>query len=1341
MIMGIRILHFMLSITVLLLITVTLFTETALANKVDPYINYSDELSNRHVKSIFQDSNGFMWFGTKNKLNRFDGNMIRHFDCYDPHKEVRDNNINAISEDTSHRLWLGTDNGVFIFSLKQETFTFFDLKTKDGERIEQWVSDINYDRYQHNIWITVPNQGVFRYNLLTMKLSLYKVVPTFKLGISHAECLFIDSLGNVWVGSNGSGVFLYNPKIDGFEQFLGDNNGQDSLIGKNIYSLQRYQDKLVLGIHNGPLMILDISTNSLSRILFPEIRNSIIRDIKVDRNILWIGTQDGLFSTSLEVKNKHTRVLTSYTLNDKFIEDILIDHEGALWVATKFGGVNYMSHFGIKFNVYKPSVQLGDKVSNRIRNIVESQKGDLWLGTEDSGILGFNIANARFTNLSAPSGHKTPETIFYTEGNLWAGYFQGGLDIFNPYTGGGNNHSIKEFGMEEGGIFVLYEDRSGTIWMGNGWGVFTRKKGQLNWYKMSAFGSCFVKDIYQDKEGFIWLATMGSGAFRYNPISMELKQFLMGTGEGLPTNLLNGVSEDQEGQIWFSTDRSGICSYHKNENHFRTYSIKEGLPDDIAFKILADKQNNLWFGTNRGLVNFNPITKRIAVFTTRDGLPSNSFNLNSAIISRDDTFYMGTLDGLISFKPEGFAKNVFVPPIYITQIQISGADMDEFSDLNKGLHFRKLLKLTDQQNNISLFFSSLSYAVPNANRYAYILEGVDKDWVFTQNNHSVSYANLKPGIYKFRVKGTNNDGIWSAERTLTIQIVPPWWASDVAYVIYVFLFLAAGLYGLEFVDKKRLREQKNQQRQFEAQKERELYEAKINFFTEIAHEIRTPVSLINGPLESIIDNGIDGPRVQENLKIMQRNGKLLIGLVDQLLDFRKIDAERFIINTTVLNVNDLIRSVLARFEAIMLDKKINFSWVNCIEEDFLLEVDKEGLEKIVNNMVSNSIKYGINTIVISSDCKDDNFQFRILNDGPTIEDRLQDRIFEPFFRVKINNQQVPGSGLGLSLSRALAELMQGTLQYVVEEGFNCFYLAIPINNKKCGQLGQVQSYIPEVDNISRTKNEEESLVDLLIPKNDSSKLTLLIVEDNIDLLNFIKSELSIIFNIEVVVNAEDALMLLAHRRFHIVLSDIMMMEMDGITLCQKIKADPQMNHTIVVLMTARNDLKSKLKALEVGADAYLEKPFAVRYLVSLLDSLVKNRNQVISNIAKDPLFGIQSANLSKSDRLFLEKLINVIHANLMDTKFGIEKLAELLNCSRSSLYRRLKSISDYSPVELIRLVRLYRAVDLLKQGEYRIGEIVYLVGISSPSYFVKLFQAQFHMSPREFRDSLKEFNS
>ncbi|MFZ4861240.1 two-component regulator propeller domain-containing protein [Sphingobacterium sp. Mn56C] len=1316
------------------------FVDTGLLHKQEIPINYSEELSNHHVKAIIQDGNGFMWFGTKNRLNRFDGHNMRAYDCYDPQQGVRDNSINALVEDHAQQLWVGTDNGLFIFSMEKETFSLFDVATAEGIKIHQWISDIHLDQ-QHNVWITVPNQGVFRYNSIQRKLTLYKVVPEYKLGTQHPESLFVDAHGLVWVGSNGAGIFLYNAKKDTFEQFL-DNTANQILKGKNIYSLQRYKDKLVLGIHQGALLLLNIQTKQLQEIVVPVVNTSVVRVVEVFDHTLWVGTQDGLFSVDIAAFERGTLTVNSHRLNDNYIEDIYRDQEGAIWIATKFAGVNYLSAFGSKFKVYKPQEKLNNAVSNRIKTIVESPNGDIWLGTEDSGILGFNPSTGTFRQLKTPSGNRQPATIIYNNGNLWSGYFGGSMDIFNPYTGVGRHQSIKDFGIEEGSIFVLYEDRAGNVWMGNGWEVFIRKPGETAWQRMPVFGNCFVQDIFQDSAGLIWFATMGSGSFSYDPVRGDVRQFLTGTGEGLPTNLLNGVAEDREGQIWFSTERAGISVYNKMSNTMKTYSVKEGLPDDIAYKIQVDSANNLWFGTNRGLVCFNPKDSRVRVFTTKDGLPSNSFNLNSAIVDRSGTFYMGTLDGLLAFKPDSFIKNTFVPTTFITQLQVSGKDVlpgsTDFPDINKGLPFLKRFKLRYDQNNITLFFAALSYAAPQANRYAYIMEGVDKDWVYTDHNHSASYANLQAGTYKFKVKGTNNDAVWGPERLVILEISPAWWGSDLAYAAYVFLFVAFGFYTVSALGKRQLRRQQARQRIFENQKERELYEAKINFFTDIAHEIRTPVSLINGPLTSILENGLAGARVQQNLQIMQRNGRLLMTLVDQLLDFRKVDAQRFMVNKTAVDVMDLLHNVLERFEIALQDKGIQLTVDTDLEGAFFVESDKEALSKIMNNMLSNAVKYGAHRIRIRCSVQAGAFQLSVLNDGLVISAEAQQKIFEPFFRVKDGNHQIPGSGLGLSLSLALAELLQATLTYKVEDGLNCFNLAIPMPATAAASLEQDGIELPFEAVHDGHSRHGEAIGALVLPKQDADKLAILLVEDNTDLLDFLSSELEGSFSIHTARDAEEAMHVMENQRFHMVLSDIMLNIMDGIALCQHIKGNPKLNHMIVILMTARNDLGSKLKALEAGADAYVEKPFSTRYLLALLDALIKNRNQVLSNVTKDPLFGIQTISLSKSDQLFLEKVIDSIQQHLMDTKFSVEKLAELLNYSRSSLHRRVKSISDYSPVELIRLVRMQRAVELLKQDEYRINEIAYLVGISSPSYFVKLFQAQFNMSPKEFKEAMKE---
>lgn len=1302
------------------------------------FVNYSEELSNHHVKTIFQDSYGFMWFGTKNGLNKFDGMAMKSIDCYDSKSNVRDNNINTIVEDKNKKLWIGTDNGVFVLSIEDEKVSFFDIKTKDGTVINQWTSDILIDKKQ-NVWIAVPNQGLFKYNIKNKTLKSYQVVPEFKVGVHHVGSLLMDQSNRIWVGTNGAGVFLYNEQQDSFSQFLGD-QGTETLQGKNIYTMQCYDNELVLGIHEGTLMLLNTQKNSVRSVHSAVIDHSIIRNIQVFDKTLWVGTQNGLYNVTLDLTKNTAKTTSTIYLNDKFIERVFKDKEGGIWVATKFGGVNYLPVSGAKFEVYRPKDSGINNVSNRIKSLIKDPAEKLWIGTEDSGLLTFEPQTGNFNRVKTPSQSNLLNSLLYNNGNIWVGFFKSGLDILNIQKNTATHYKMSTFGIQEESVFVLYQDQQGNVWMGNGLEIYRQKKGASNFEKMDAFGNCYVYEIFQDSQGYIWFATMGSGIFMYDPTNNKLRQFLTNTGEGLTTNLINSVSEDHKGQLWFSTDREGIFCYNKEKNTFKNYSLKEGLPDNVAYKILEDDKHNLWFGTNRGLVCFNPESKHVVVYTTKDGLPSNNFNSNSALIGSKGVFYMGTLGGLIAFNPNKFVKNRFVPPTYITQLtvggQIAGTQMKDFPSLTKNISFLDRIELRHNQADISLEFSSLSFASPNSNHFAYMLEGVDKQWIFTHKNNTASYANLKPGTYRFKVKGSNNDGVWGKERILTIKILSPWWATSVAYFIYTLSVIGLIYLGYSTVKKRQTRKIKRRQQIFEAKKEKELYEAKINFFTEVAHEIRTPLTLINAPLESILEGNLGEERIRQNLDIMQRNGQLLMSLTNQLLDFRKVDAERFILNITKIEIIDLLTNSISNYYGAIQDKGLDITTEYPENQKVYLQTDKEALGKVINNLFSNAIKYGHKKLNIRVNVENNLFKLYVLNDGPLIPGELQSKIFEPFIRGKDIPHYVPGSGLGLSLVKSLVELMQGAIFYSVEENLNCFELNLPIVHFE--EDTNVKS-IP--DHQFDPLETEEQPIEILnnLQFNNHEKITVLVVDDNADLLLFLNNELSTKYEIKTSATVEDAIAILETHKINVVLSDIMMTGADGFELCRRIKNDDGLNHIIVVLMTALNDLESKMKSLEIGADAYVEKPFSIRYLTSLIDSLLKNRKLMIGNINKDPLFGIEVSGLAKSDVLFLEKVIDLINSNLEDSKLSVEKLAEMLNYSRSSLHRRIKAITNgYSPIELIRLVRMQRAVELLKEEDYRINEIAYLVGLSSPSYFVKIFQGHFNMSPKEFRDSLRK---
>lgn len=1300
-------------------------------------VNYSDGLSNVYVKAIYQDSAGFMWFGTKNRLNRFDGVSMRTFDCYDKVNNKRNNNINSILEIAKNTLWIGTDDGIFIFDVEKESFHFFNKETIHKEQIDQWTAGIYKDK-NHNIWVIVPNQGVFRYNIDKDVLKLYKVVEDFQLGTNHPECMTVDETGKVWIGSNGSGIYLYNEEQDSFKQYLG-NHGNESLKEKNIYTIHHHNDKIIIGVHEENLMLLDPSTNTVRTIDIVAINQSIIRHIVVYDSKLWVATQNGLYSMLWNNGDIDKTSLITYTLSDKYIMYTYRDREGGMWVGTRYGGINLLPNHGDFFEIYAPKNQNLPNVSNRIKELEEDDEGNIWIGTEDSGVLKFDPKQRLFEIIQTPTGNKQPLSFLKRNENIWIGYFKGGLDILSTKSKRIQHFKMIDYGINEESLFVLYEDKSGNVWMANGWEIYTLKKGEKKFTKMDMFGLSYTHDIFQDSEGYIWLAALGTGLSRYNPKDLSVRQFRVDTGEGLPTNMINGISEDHKGRLWFSTDRGGICVYDKKTDKFKTYSIEQGLPDDMTYKVLEDQNHHLWFGTNTGLVHFNPETEEIKTYTEKDGLPSNTFNLNSVLKSKSGKLYMGTMEGLIAFEPHAFTRNNFVPSIQITQFFVAGEAITPKAsspvEIEKSIQLLDKITLSYKHSNISIAFASLSYTSPQSNTYAYKLDGVDQSWIYTKENKTASYANMNSGKYIFRVKGTNNDGVWSNdERTLEIEILPPWWKTGIAYIIYVLVIILLSYFTITYSIRKYNRRNIIKQRLFEVKKEKELYEAKLNFFTDIAHEIRTPVTLISGPLESIITEDISNEKVNKGLSIIKKNTNTLLSLINQLLDFRKVDSERFIVNITQLEILELIESIISRFEGSIKAKGITYSVNKNGHSSIYIEADKEAVEKIINNLLSNAIKYGKTYIHISVEEENSFLKLQVTNDGDTIPDEFRNKLFEPFFRVR-NSLNQEGSGLGLSLTKSLVEILNGYIYYDSAEGVNNFNLKLP----KTDTIEKTEKEYNIVEPIKPTTEEDSSslLVQSLLDITEQ-KRSLLLVEDNPDMLDFLRGELTPFFDIESATNGEEAICLLKEKHFSTVISDIMMPVMNGLELCKYIKESENHKHLIVILLTAKNDTDSKIHALNIGADAYVEKPFSIKYIISLIESLERNRQTVISNYTHNPYFAMEQTSLNSHDRIFVEKVVDSINSNISDQNFNVEKLAEMLNYSRSSLHRRMKATIDLAPIDLIRMIRLQKAVELIKLGEHRISDIAYLVGISSPSYFVRLFQSQYSMTPTEYRDSLFE---
>lgn len=1296
-------------------------------------INGHDGLSQTDIKAILQDSEGFMWFGTRNKLNRFDGNSIQVFDCYDSIANKRNNNISSLYEDKNKHLWIGTDKGIFIFNPVYETFTFVNDSTKSGIKMKDWVSDIREDA-DGNIWIVLPNQGLFRYD--SDGLVHYPFGDPKLPDQGNPQCLCVDRSGRLWVGTNGKGVYLYNRENDKFTQYLGDNSGE-TLFGENIYKMCDYGDELVIGIHEGKLRKLNKRKNTLTDVNAPEVHYKIIRDVACFDDELWVGTQSGVYVIN-ELKNKISHIyndpMCSYSLSDNQIGRIYRDRENGIWIGTNLGGVNYCPQRGIEFTRYIPLSRPYTISSKRVRELVEDEEGNIWVGTEDAGINIYDPHTGAFKKIGRDVGSKSvcekSLALLADKNYIWAGSFKNGLDIIDRRNFSVRHYSGEQLGLNEASIYALCEDRKGKIWIGNAWGVYVGDKKTMTFTRLPQFGLSYIFDIIEDSDGYIWVATMGNGVYKYNPEDRKIKHYMHREGDdvSLSSNSVSNIKETSSGEIWFSTDRGGVCRYNKTEDNFTTFSEKQGLPDDTAYKILEDKNRNLWFGTNKGLVKFDPETGQSEVFTTDNGLPGDQFNYKSAFVSSSGIFYFGSSEGLISFDPYQMQKNSCIPSVFITKLLIGNKEVtprSENSPLQKSILYTDKITLNYDQASIGFEFVTLSYVSPSANVYAYKMDNIDDDWVYTRDNHNVSYANIPPGKYTFRVKGANNDGLWNESGAVVeITVLPPWWKSPLAYVIYC--ILAVLIFYLWFRWYKSRSEIKSAEKQqlFESEKEKELYSSKIDFFTHIAHEIRTPVTLINGPLESMLEMNITDPEIKKNLQIMSRNTSELLALINQLLDFRKMDGNQMQMNFVSLNVVDILKDEYQRFEAMALSENRHMELI-LPEFDIYVLADRSSLIKILNNLFSNAIRYSDDKIIIKVEPGEPDFKIVFLNDGQLVPVELREKIFDPFYQMKKDANALSSSGIGLSLARSLSELHHGSLILEERDGMNCFVLRLPVaqNVEKSDTLSLNEDFLPEDSVIDDEKQNTE---------------VVLIVEDNVELLHFMVDKLKQQFIVEQAQNGVEALKILEEKNIDLVVSDIIMPEMDGFELCRNIKSNIEFCHIPVVLLTAKNDLDSKIEGLKMGADVYIEKPFSFQYLLAQLTSLFDNRKREKEAFMRKPFLPVTSMGMSKADEELMNKLIGIIEDNITDPNFGVERLSEIVFMSRSSLHRKIKVIAGTSPADFIRLIRLKKATELIIDGRHRIGEICFLVGINSPSYFIKLFQKQFGMTPKEFEKQQRQ---
>jgi len=1041
------------------LIVVFLFFLLAKLSYSQPYYfrHYQVEsgLSNNAVICSLQDSKGFMWFGTRDGLNRFDGYTFKVFshDTQDSFS-LGNNFVHSLFEDADGKIWVGTDLGIYIYDPLTEKFAHF--KHDRGAAIDNIQADA-----EGNIWYTALS-SLIRYDVKKRQAKNFK-----KLGTSAIDAIAVSKKG-VWIGSSNGDVKLLDPlsgETKGYDVFSSSPIGEAKTITCLLWDEEA--DRLWIGTSKQGLKMLSYKDGHYRDLIISSDDGQpiYVHDIaKISDEQYWAATELGVFTYS--AKDGHITHIkkgesVQWSLSDNATYTICRDTEGGIWIGSWFGGVSYYHKQHTFFEKFSPIKGENSLSGSAVREIKGDNEGNLWIGTENGGLNKMILKSSTFQNFM-PLGKPTDLSalnihgLLVTGDTLWVGTFHQGLNlmkistgkIFKHYTAGDGINSLKS-----NFIYTVLRLRSGEVLLATDRGIYKYIFGKDTFTLLEGLpGNIFYTSMYEDKDGTIWAGSWRDGLYYYHPKTGKKGKYSHRDQDqkSISSNRVTYITETSDRQIWVATEE-GLCRLDQSTGHFKRYRFYKASQSFLVCTILEDNKQNLWLSTSKGLIKFNPRTSTSRFFGVANGLLSDQFNYNAAYKATDGTLYFGTVKGLIRFNPNHLEEKNYVPPIYFTGFQVYNHELkinEQESPLKKSITFTDTIYLKHNQSTFSIDFAALSYTSPEMTEYAYKMDGLDPDWTYLQTNRKAYFTELPPGNYVFRVTTLNSlSKRVGKESLLFIHIKPPIWASWPAYAFYLMMLIYL-IYYLFSSYHQRLREKNRiKLEQLAHRKEEEMYRTKIEFFTQVAHEIRTPLTLIKGPMEKIIKQVEQVPAIEKNLRIMEKNTERLLQLSGQLLDFRKAEAKGFSLNYQRLDMTSFLKEQIERVNPTALELHITVK-TNLPKEHLWAYIDIDAVDKIVSNLLNNALKYAASKILVGLFVRDNTFKIEIASDGDLIPHHLRHKIFEPFYRVRGHERSI-GTGLGLALARSLAELHGGSLILDAgnKENFNIFVITLPINQE------------------------------------------------------------------------------------------------------------------------------------------------------------------------------------------------------------------------------------------------------------------------------------------------------
>lgn len=1358
---------------VLLLLSFPVFAQSEYYNFFK--LNTNSGLSHNQVKAIIKDTDGFIWFGTMSGLDRYDGYSFKIFrNKHNDSTSLKDNNILSLYELPDGKMWVMTGSGHCIYDSRTEKFNadFYrylgDLGMPPGSIVNivkgnegrYWFLYESRDLYLYpgagksamavsrellannkakitsiketkdgKLWLVYENGFLQQYDIKTGKVlfSSTALQQLNKQSINYN--LFIDNEGDIWLWSFTYGAFLFQPRTQSVKQF-----------NENSFSSR-------------------LNSNQVSHI------------VQDNNGLIWVATDQG----GVTLIDKKNNLRTSYLLNDpkdpkslsqNAINAIYKDDYGIIWLGTYKQGVNYLNNNIVQFPHYHHqesnarSLQYDD-----VNRFVEDRWGNIWIGTNGGGLIYFDRKSNTFRQYLHDPGNKNSlssnvivSLCMDHEGILWVGTYFGGMNRFDGKNFTRYRHNANDpSSLVDDNVWEIFEDREHNLWigtLGGGLDRFDRKTNRFEHYrykeiKPNTVPLNYISGILQDSKGNLWIGTVAGIAVLENNATSAKFYYNTNDKNSLSNSNVICFFEDSKGRIWVGT-REGLNVFNKQTNDFQKFTTSDGLPDNMILNILEDDFQTLWISTPNGLCNATPGQKQngldlsIINYDGANNLQGQEFNDNAALKTRAGELIFGGPSGFNIINPATIHKPVFHAKIVFTGLQILNKNVEPGELINNRVLLQQSLSrlqgidLKYNENVFSIEFASLDFPHSNRVKYAYMLEGFNSDWLYAdRNRRSATYTNLDPGHYTLKVKVAGNNGIWSEEKTLSVNIAPPFWKSPVAYIVYTILILSL-LYLIRRITLERIRMRfEVQQQRREAERAHAIEQLKTKFFTNVSHELRTPLTLIIAPLDRIINQSADDEQ-KKQLNLIQRNAKRLLNLVNQLLDFRKMEVQEMALHPSIGDIVSFSKDISHSFTDIAEKKNIRFSFSSNVDS---LEIyfDKDKVEKILFNLLSNAFKYTHDNGMVSIDLvynepvniNEGTLAVVVKDTGIGIPVDKHERIFERFFQTEVPDSMVnQGTGIGLAITKEFVKLHNGviTVKSEPEQG-TCFTVLLPA--KKVFEPSARTTTGPVSAAIEEPIMPEEG-------HKSGKKKSILIVEDNEDLRFYLKDNLKGQYHVEEAVNGKEGWEKIKLLNPDLVVSDIMMPLMDGVELARKIKTETLTAHIPVILLTAMGSEEKQLEGLKVGVNDYITKPFTFEILASRIRNLMAQQKLLQKRFQTQIDVNPGEVTITPVDEKFLKQALEIVEKHMDEPEFSVEDFSREMYMNRVTLYRKILSLTGKTPLEFIRSIRLKRAAQLLEKSGLSIAEIAYQVGFNNPKTFTKFFKEEFRVLPSQYAATKKD---